>query len=137
MKVFDILLAEYTICDCPGQTKKVIYRRGHRAFSISMKADPAHRSPILRRQSQLYPQTELTLLTQARSHWVSQHEGSTAQISLTQLGLTGGLSQPGVSRTPVEQTGCAQAPALSSQVRLEQIVRTSSTQKLSHSVPQQ
>jgi hypothetical protein len=42
-----------------------------------------------------------------------------------------------MSGTPTLQTVCEQLPALSPQVRLEQIVRTSPTHIASHAVPQQ
>ena len=77
-----------------------------------------------RRQLQFMPQTPLTAATQVSSHAVMQQVGWTPQIASTQLGLNGGASQPDKSAEPSEQSVCEQLPALSSQSRLSQIVRT-------------
>ena len=46
----------------------------------------------------------LTSPTQVASHAVAQQYGSAAQIVVTQLGLSGGLSHPEVSAPPVVHT---------------------------------
>ena len=70
------------------------------------------------------PQTVSTSPTQVWSQLSVQQKLSTTQMMATQLGLVGGSSQPETSAEPVLHAGWAQVPALSSQTRLLQVVRT-------------
>lgn len=78
------------------------------------------------RQLQFMPHND-TSPTQAPSQELLQQNGSTAQIVDTQLGLIGGLSHPADRAVPKLHSVCEHAPALSAQVRLPQMVRTSLT----------
>jgi hypothetical protein len=55
---------------------------------------------MLQFTEQCQPQ-RLTSPTQVPSHAVAQQNESAAQIVVTQLGLTGGLSHPEVSALPI------------------------------------
>ena len=57
-------------------------------------------------------------------------------MRLTQPGVTGGSSHPGVRAFPAVQCVCAQVPWLAEQARLPQTFRTSSTQVASQKPPE-
>ena len=87
-------------------------------------------------QSQLCPQALSTRSTQVESQVAEQQDGRASQIASTQLVAAGGVSQNSVSASPSLHRVWAQEPALSSQIRLPQSVRTDSMHCASQAVVQ-
>ena len=88
-------------------------------------------------QLQVFPQNVPTSCTHCASHSVSQQYGSMSQMVATQLGMTGGLSQPDTSATPVLQAECVHEPELTGHAKLLQREFTCETHVVSHAVLQQ